>query len=117
MAIEAPSTGLAVPALDLADIPAQQVVNELPGAVLPPAPEVRVDTLPRGQVRGEYAPRTAAAGNIEEASEDFALGVFLRSPPGFGLGHIGWNQFPFGVAEVGRIGFAGRHGAAAPAGS
>jgi len=52
---------LAVPAGRHPDIAVQQVMHELPGAVLAPTPKVVIDDLPRGQIMGQQAPGTASA--------------------------------------------------------
>jgi hypothetical protein len=85
------------------DIAAEQVMHQLPGAVLAPLLKVMVDDPPRGQIMGQHAPGTATAQQIEDAVEDLALGVFFRSAPGFRLGHEMFNQVPFFIAEIGRI--------------
>jgi hypothetical protein len=84
-------------------------MHPLPGAVLAPAPEVLVDNLPRRQVMGHQTPRTAATHDVENAVEDFPLGVCLGPAPRFGFRHQMLDQLPFFVAEVGRIGFSGFH--------
>jgi hypothetical protein len=88
----------------------------LPGAVLPPAPEVLVDNLPGRKVMGQQAPGTATPKDIEERIQDLTLGIFLGPPTAFGGGHQMVDQVPFFVAQVGRVRFAGFHAPILPEG-
>jgi hypothetical protein len=81
-------------------IATEQIMNQLPGTVLPPAPEVLVDNLPRRKVMGQQPPGTATPEDIEDRVQNFALGIFLRSAAWFGSGDQMLNQRPFTVTEV-----------------
>jgi hypothetical protein len=41
---------------------------------------------------GQQTPRTSTTQDIQDAIQDFAFGMFLPSPAGLGLGHIGSDQ-------------------------
>jgi hypothetical protein len=58
---------------------------------------------------GQQTPRTSTTQDIQDAIQDFAFGMFLPSPAGLGLGHIGSDQLPLLVASVGRVRFSGFH--------
>ena len=86
----------------------------LPGAIVPPAPEVLVDKLPGWKVMGQQAPGTATTENREDRIQDFALRIFLRSPTGLGGGDEMLKQGPFAVTEVSWVWFAGFHASILP---
>ena len=89
-------------------------MHALPGAIVPPAPEVLIDNLPRGKIMGQQAPGTAPTQDIEDRIHDLTLGIFLGPPTGLSGGHQMFNQVPFLVAEVGRVRFAGFHAPIVP---
>ena len=57
----------------------------------------------------QQAPRTPTPQDRKDTIEDFALGVLLRSSSGLPLGHIGLDQLPLLVTQVGRVRFSGFH--------
>ena len=52
---------------------------------------------------GQQPPGTTGPRHIGKGIEDFALGVFLWLSARFGCWHIGFNQRPFAVCEIGRV--------------
>jgi hypothetical protein len=72
-------------------------MHQVLGAILAPAPKIVVDDLPGREIMGQQAPGTPATHNIQNALEDFALWVLLRSAPALGRGHIGLDEFLLGV--------------------
>ena len=91
------------------NIAAEQVMQELPGAVLAPTPKIMMDELRRGKIMGQPAPSTAAAHDLKDAVQDRPRGVLLRLASGLGVGHQGLDQVPRFVAEVGRVWCLGVH--------
>jgi len=67
--------------------PRSHIMHQLPSAILPPAPEVLIDKLPWGKVMGQQTPRTATPKDTEDGIENFAPGIFLSPPAGFGGGN------------------------------
>jgi hypothetical protein len=57
----------------------------------------------------QQPPGTLTAQDIKDTVEDFPLGVLLRSTPRPGLGHQVFDQVPFSVIQIGRIGFSRFH--------
>jgi hypothetical protein len=84
-------------------------MHALPGAIVPPAPKVLIDNLPRGEVMRQQAPGTATAQDIEDRIQDLTFRIFLGPPTGLGGRHQIVDQVPFFVAQVGRVRFAGFH--------
>jgi hypothetical protein len=84
-------------------------MHVLPGAIVPPAPEVLIDNLPGGKVMRQQAPGTATTQDIEDGIHDLTLGIFLGPPTGLGAGHQMFDQIPFFVAQVGWVRFSGSH--------
>ena len=82
-------------------------MNELPSAILPPEPKVVIHDLPGREIVGEQTPRTPTPQDIKDAIEDFALGILLRSAAGLRLGHMGLDQLPLFVTQVGRVRLSG----------
>ena len=75
---------------DRPDTAAEQIMRALSGPVLSPAPEILVDSLPRGQIMGQQAPGTTTAYDmydIEDAVQNLPLGVFLGPATRFGCGY------------------------------
>src|SRR5262249_51410748 len=107
--IDNPRTGLAPFARGHPHIAPQQVVQARPGPVLTPATKVVIDYLPRRAVVRQQPPRAAAADNIKNAVEDFALRVVLRSSAPHGMGPVRSNGYPFVVGEVGWVRLLGFH--------
>jgi hypothetical protein len=81
----------------------QEVMHELPGTILAPLAEVIIDAPPGRQIMGQHPPGTAAAEQREDAVQDLALGICLRSPTRFGLGDEMVDHRPCFIAEIGRI--------------
>src|SRR5262245_59146162 len=81
----------------------------LPGAIVPPAPEVLIDNLPGRKVVRQQAPGTATTEDREDRIHDLTLGRFLGPPTGLGAGHQMFDQIPFFVAQIGWVWFAGSH--------
>jgi hypothetical protein len=96
-----PSPGLAVLARGHPHIATAQGVHHVPGAILAPEPKVVGHHLPGGEVMGQQPPGTSAAQEIQDAVQDVALRVLLRSAPGLGLGHEMLDQVPFLITEGG----------------
>jgi len=87
LTIDDASTGLAPLPSRHPSIAAQHIMHQLPSAILPPAPEVLIDKLPWGKVMGQQTPRTATPKDTEDGIENFAPGIFLSPPAGFGGGN------------------------------
>jgi hypothetical protein len=83
-----------------AHIPAEQVMDMLPGPIVAPSSEIMVDYRPGREVVGEQPPGTAAPRQIPTGIENFPLGVCLRAAPSFGRGHEMLNQLPFAIRQV-----------------
>ena len=86
-------------------------MHQLPGPILPPLAKVVIHDPPWRQVMGQQAPGAAAAQDIEDGVQDFPFGILLWAAPRLGCGHIGGNQRPFLVSEVGRVRCSGCHAA------
>jgi hypothetical protein len=84
-------------------------MDDLPGPVPTPLPEIVIHDTPWGQIMGEHAPRSSAARPIEDGIQDLTLRVRFGSPACFGFGHQMLDQMPFLIGQVGRIWLSGRH--------
>jgi hypothetical protein len=109
LAIDEARTGLPVFPGRHPDVAAEEVVHPLPGTVLLPAPKIMGDDLPRGEVVGQQAPGTATTQDIQDTIQDFPFRILLGSAPRLRGGHLGGDQRPFLVREVGRVRFSGFH--------
>jgi hypothetical protein len=89
-------------------------MHVLPGAIVPPAPEVLIDNLPGGEVMRQQAPGTATTQDIADGIHDLTLGIFLGPPTGLGAGPQMLDQRPFFVTQVGWVRFAGSQAAILP---
>ena len=96
------------------DVPAAEVMHELPGPVLTPLANVVRDDPPRGEVMGSHAPGTATAQQLEHRMQDCTRGLGLGPPCGCRFGHEGLDHAPFLVAESGRRRLSRLHGGAYP---
>ncbi len=108
LTIDAPGTGLAPLSSRHAHSAAQEVMHARPGAIVPPAPDVLIDHLPRGKIMRQQAPGTPTTEEIKNGVQDFPFGILLGSAPRL-LRHIGGDQRPFLVSEVGRVRGSGVH--------
>jgi hypothetical protein len=90
-------------------VAAQQLMHTLPGAIIPPAPEILIDNLPGGKVMRQQAPGTATTQDIEDRIQDLTLGIFLGPSTGLGRWDQMLNQGPLSVTEIGWVWFARFH--------
>ena len=109
LTLEERGAGLAALPSGHAHVTAEQIVPTLPGAIVPPAPEVLIDDLPRGKVMRQQAPGTATAQDVEDRLQDFTRRICLGPPTGLGGGHQMADHVPFFIAQVGRVRFARVH--------
>jgi hypothetical protein len=84
-------------------------MHHLPGPILTPLSKVVIHDLPWRQVMGQHAPGAAAAQEIENGVQDLTLRVRFRSAAWFGFGNQMFNQCPFFVTEVSRVGWSCIH--------
>src|SRR5262249_4281566 len=75
LAVDHGGAGRRLAAIHLAHILAQDVVDLLPDAGVPPGVEVVGDRLPRRVVVGQHPPGAAAAGQVEDSVDDLPHGV------------------------------------------
>ena len=97
------SRGCDVATLGFAHVTAQAVVDELPGPVLAPAPEITIDRLPRPEISGQQSPRTAGANDLEDGIHQTA--PLQRGPASLALARLGcgnqrFDILPFFITEV-----------------
>ena len=78
--IDDPGAGLPVLARGDVDIAAEQVMHQLPGAILAPTPKIVLDDLPGREITGPQAPGTPATHNIKMSFRISRLGYFSGRP-------------------------------------
>src|SRR5439155_14948169 len=82
---------------------AEEVVDLVEGAVLPPPVEVPPDGALGGQIAGQVTPLAAGAEDVEDGVEDVPH-VGLARPPAAGLGReMRLDPFPLGIGDVARV--------------
>ncbi len=101
--------GLAGVAFEDPEVPAQGIVEPLPGAISSPAPKVVIDEAPRRQIIGDKPPGTAGPQDIQDRVDDLPFGIHFRSATWLGSRDQGCENLPFGIIEVGWVGFSGLH--------
>ena len=100
LTIQDRSTGLGMTTRRAAHLPAQTIVNTLPGAIQSPVAEIGVDSLPGGKMMWQEAPLAAGAQDIENGIDNFSSQVISPTASAFD----GWNQWfddlPFFISEI-----------------
>jgi hypothetical protein len=86
-------------------------MHQLPRPIMPPAPNILIDELPGRAIMGQQAPGTATTQDREDGVQDVPCGIRLGSAPRLGWGHIGGDQRPCLVSQVGGVRCAGCHAA------
>ena len=82
---------------------AEQVVDRVEGAVVPPLVEVAPDGALGREVLGQVTPLAAGAEDVEDGIDDVAQ-VGLAGPSAGIDGHVRFDQAPLGVGEVAGVG-------------
>jgi hypothetical protein len=86
LTIEDAGTRRVLAIIKAADVNAEDVVDLLPEALIPPGVEVVGDGLPGGEIMWEHPPGTARAGEIEDGVDDLLAWVSaVSSGPAGGL--------------------------------
>jgi hypothetical protein len=103
LAVEHGRGRLLVPALGVAQVGAQGVVDPLPGPVGLPAAEVAVDGLPGGEVVRQHSPGAAGGQEVEDGVEQVPVGVLPGPAAGLGAGDQVFDVGPLEVGQVRRV--------------
>ncbi len=68
-----------------------------------------IDDAPRWQIVGDKPPGTAGTQDVEDGIDDLPLGIHFRPAARFGGRDQGCENLPFGIIEIGGVGFSGLH--------
>jgi hypothetical protein len=103
LCIQAANVGMLMTFSVLPNLSAERIMDTLPDAIVPPCPEIPIDTGPVGEVMGEHPPLNSTHGHVENRVDNLAHIQCTMSPPWLGWrAHI-FDQIPLFVREISLI--------------
>lgn len=92
--------GLKAKAKTLTNPHSERVMQPASGAIVPPLPEVVVNTLPRRKTARQHPPMDATRGQAENGSNHQTHFQAARSPARFGCGNQMLNNKPLADSQI-----------------